>query len=516
MIEARIAIVVLFICRPVLAEPVVATAPAALIRDIPAQSLAGALESFAYQTGLQYIFVSGVVNDQRTQGAPAGLAPDEALSRLLAGSGLRFEFLNARIIRILADTPRPAVSQPPPALDEVLVVAHRIPKPHIAPPTAKEQQTLDAANADIEAQISREHLLYSHPTLDRYVQGVGERLLAVDGTDASAMHVRVIKSLDANAFALSNGSIYLTTALLASLQDESQLAAVLGHEVTHYTNSDALRDLRNTNHQELAAFTKGTLFNVVLALITPSGGDGFYAYNSLAISPETMQIWARAAISGYSSGLEREADEGGVRRMISSGYDPIGALAALQHLTEQLPASPGAQTSFYASLPRLEDRLASYRDLLAGELAPAAGIGERRHQEYRTQLGELPLDQVSILINAGALDSAERLLAAEMAVADSGRGEFLRGEISSKRVPRTEATTNSALIAYERAVGLPGAPVSVYRKAGILHRLKGEPAIAAHFFRDYLDHAPTALDAPLVRLYLDELQASTLVPEVSQ
>lgn len=230
-------------------------------------------------------------------------------------------------------------------------------------------------------------------------------------------------------------------------------------------------------------------------------------------SPQDMEIWARAAISGYSRDLERQADEGGIRRMIAAGYDSSGALAALKHLAEQTTAAPAKQPPMYASHPRVEERIASYRDLLAGELAAAAGIGETRRGEYRAHLAELGLDQVAMLVEAGALDRAERLLEAETANADTARAEFLKGEIARKRVPQTDATIERALAAYERAVGLPDAPVSAYREAGLLQRLRGESAAAIVSFQDYLERVPTAVDAPLVRIYLDELRTSAPVSE---
>jgi predicted Zn-dependent protease len=486
------------------AEPAAALAPTTLAADIPSQPLAQALEDFGRQTGLQVVWVSGVVGEQQTRGAPAGMPLTETLSRLLEGTGLRFEFLNGRIVRIFVN------DAPLPVLEEVLVIAHHIPKPYIAPPTKKEQQTLEAADADLEAHIAREHLLYGHAALDRYAQGVAEHLLAVEGVDAGTVHVRVIKGLDANAFALSNGAIYLTTAILATLDDESQLAAVLGHELTHYTSSHALRGLREESRSELVARTTGSLLNVAVALVERHN----HIQNSRPMfSPQDMEIWARAAISGYSRDLERQADEGGIRRMIAAGYDSSGALAALKHLAEQTAAAPAKQPPMYASHPRVEERIASYRDLLAGELAAAAGIGETRRGEYRAQLAELRLDQVAMLVEAGALDRAERLLEAEIGNADTARAEFLKGEIARKRVPQTDATIERALAAYERAVGLPDAPVSAYREAGLLQRLRGESAAAVVSFQDYLERVPTAVDAPLVRIYLDELRTSAPVPE---
>jgi len=78
-----------------------------LSTDIPPQSLTHALTALAQQTGLQLIYVSAVAGTQQSQGAQAGLSVSEALTRLLEGTGLQFEFLNARTVKIYAP-PNPA------------------------------------------------------------------------------------------------------------------------------------------------------------------------------------------------------------------------------------------------------------------------------------------------------------------------------------------------------------------------------------------------------------------------
>src|SRR5450631_1800625 len=88
----------LYLCAPITAVDM----PAALVADIPAQPLCDALAVFAKQTGLQLVYVSGVVDGQRSRAVRAGLMPEAALSRLLRGTGLKFEYLTPRSIRILA------------------------------------------------------------------------------------------------------------------------------------------------------------------------------------------------------------------------------------------------------------------------------------------------------------------------------------------------------------------------------------------------------------------------------
>jgi outer membrane receptor protein involved in Fe transport len=88
-----------------------AATPAALHTRIPPQSLRTALAAWADQTHLQIVYLSSVVREQQSPGAPPGLNPDAALTHLLEGTGLQFEFLSPQLVRI-----RPAPAAPAPAL----------------------------------------------------------------------------------------------------------------------------------------------------------------------------------------------------------------------------------------------------------------------------------------------------------------------------------------------------------------------------------------------------------------
>ena len=100
----------------------------ALAADIPAQPLAQALAVFASQTGLQLVYVSEVVRSKNSRKAAAGLSAAQALTRMLRGTGLRFEYLTPHSIRILAAEPSPRATGTDPAdddLSEVIVTASR-------------------------------------------------------------------------------------------------------------------------------------------------------------------------------------------------------------------------------------------------------------------------------------------------------------------------------------------------------------------------------------------------------
>jgi iron complex outermembrane receptor protein len=104
--------------------------PKALAADIPAQPLAQALTAFGRQTGLQFLYVSGDVRDQRSHAVTAGLGAHEALTRMLEGTGLKVEYLTPRSIRILVAEvapPREPTTKitSEDALQEIIVTANR-------------------------------------------------------------------------------------------------------------------------------------------------------------------------------------------------------------------------------------------------------------------------------------------------------------------------------------------------------------------------------------------------------
>lgn len=100
-----------------------AQAPASLTADIPAQPLAAALADYARQSGLQLVYVSDLVTAHRTKGAQAGLSAADALRKLLDGTGLSFQFINARTVQILAAAV--ASARTPPAASTAGVERHR-------------------------------------------------------------------------------------------------------------------------------------------------------------------------------------------------------------------------------------------------------------------------------------------------------------------------------------------------------------------------------------------------------
>src|SRR3990170_3267566 len=132
-----------------------------------------------------------------------------------------------------------------------------------------------------------------------------------------------------NAFAMPNGHVYVHTGLLARLDDEAQLAMILGHEMTHVTHRHALKFNRDATNKQI-----------------------LYTILSVAASIGV----ALAAINGYGRDLEREADAEGMKRLVRAGYDPKEAAKVFELLRSEGKDRGTLETFFFGSHPRSEER----------------------------------------------------------------------------------------------------------------------------------------------------------------
>jgi beta-barrel assembly-enhancing protease len=382
-----------------------------------------------------------------------------------------------------------------------LWAAESIPATALTADAADRQELQTAAN-DLEQRLLHCGCTYEHPELDAYLQGVAERLLATDPTaPPGPVRIRALKSPEANAFALPNGAIFINTALLQSLDSEAQLATVLGHELTHYTHSHALQESHRAQHTSVWTHAIALVFAAGLAAISR---DPQVAALAADLSSKSADLWYLTSVSGYSRTLEREADTEGLRRMVTAGYDASEGVVAFERLAAATHDDGKGNKPFFASHPRLTERIASYRELIGSEYAGAVGSDRRvGREEYRSHTPGLALDQVQVLLAAKQYERADAVLTAELDQGETARARFLQGEIARGRF-RTADGENQALTAYQRAAQLPDPPPDALRQAALIHRGRGDEADARREFQRYLELAPNAEDAPLVRAYLGD------------
>lgn len=169
---------------------------------------------------------------------------------------------------------------------------------------------------EADQQIMQQYGLYDDEALQQYVTRIGERVLAESvmrqpGTPAQFRNTpftfRVLDSPVVNAFALPGGYIYVTRGLMAHLNNEAQLAVVLGHEITHVAARHASAQAAK---QQLAQL------GLVGGAIVGQEALGLPAQDLLDLGGQTAQL----LLLSYSRENENESDNNGVEWAGRAGY----------------------------------------------------------------------------------------------------------------------------------------------------------------------------------------------------
>ena len=178
------------------------------------------------------------------------------------------------------------------------------------PVTGKRELSLMSEAQEIQigqsqdAEVRREMGVYRDPALQDYVSTIGLRLARASERPDLPWHFTVVDSPAVNAFALPGGYIYITRGIMPFLENEAQLAGVLGHEIGHVTARHASQQYSRATGAQL-----GLIFGSILL-------------------PQTRPL-AQLGESGlgllflkYSRDNETQADELGVGYATRAGYDP--------------------------------------------------------------------------------------------------------------------------------------------------------------------------------------------------
>lgn len=281
---------------------------------------------------------------------------------------------------------------------------------------------------------------YLDPELTRYVNDVGQKLAAVSDRPDLPYEFVVLNSSVPNAWALPAGKIAINRGLLVQLDDEAQMASVLGHEIVHAAARHSVQRMQ-----------QGMLLSVGVAGLGIALADNRWA--GLALGGAA--IGSQLVMARHSQGHELESDHHGIRYMVEAGYDPMAAVE-LQELFVRL--SEGGQSSFidglFASHPPSQRRVEENRKL-ARELGEG---GYRGREEYQRRIAKAKAlqpaydlhDEAARLLNDDQPEEAlKKIDEAIRLEPDEAAFHNLRGRIN-ERLKRTQQASAD----YDKAVAL--------------------------------------------------------------
>jgi predicted Zn-dependent protease len=227
-----------------------------------------------------------------------------------------------------------------------------------------------------------------------------------------------------------------------------------------------------------------------------------------------LQLAFIAAINGYGRDLEREADEGGLSKMSTAGYDPREAPKVYQALLDDHGDPSKAEAFFFGAHPRLAERIADAREWnrTHPETPPRKTTAEA-DAEFARRMRPVVRDDARLNIDMGRLKLAEdeltRVLAA---MPEDPRAQWLWGRLRLKQAdgahePETRAKyEQEAKAAIEEALRLSPDLADAHRELGLFAHRHNNPAAACSHFKRYLELAPKADDAPRIHDYILEYQ----------
>jgi predicted Zn-dependent protease len=344
------------------------------------------------------------------------------------------------------------------------------------PDTASDEGGLWAMMDREETKLRRSPFNLRDPQLQPYVHDIACRL---GGDHCPDIRVYLVRTPFFNASMAPNGMMQVWSGLMLRVDNEAQLAAVLGHEIGHYLERHSLERLRSAKQSSAIGQFAG-MFGVV-GLI---GAMGLVA-SSYA----------------YSRDNERDADRIGVLLMNRAGYDASEASKVWANLRLEVSARPNgsSRNPLFATHPASEEREETLKELAASLKGGVANedAWQQKTAPHRRQWLQEEVKRGQHEESIAFLTRASARL--------RGKADYLwaRGEVY--RLRAGDGDFDAALKDFQAAVAAGGEPPETYRGLGLAYRSTQRAAEARASFERYLQVAPDAADAPMIKSYIQEL-----------
>ena len=334
--------------------------------------------------------------------------------------------------------------------------------------------------------IDNSGFLYRDPELENYLNRIAKKLQANSVAPDFQIHVKVLNDPNLNAFAYPNGVIYVHTGILARMDNEAQLAALLSHEMTHCTHRHSLRVIRSIKDRPayIAAVQQ------TLAKISPVQ----------TVARLLGATGSMAAVTGYTREFENEADQVGLDLMVKANYDSKQALKLFEHLKQEIEAEEIKEPFFFGTHPHVQQRLNNVQNWLAKDnqemKAPV-----KNTSEFQTGLQRVILANARLDLRLGRFDVARKTVVKYLSMQpNDARANYLFGEILRQRNRQDDAS--AAVIYYKKAISLDPSFPEPHKAMGLMHYKVGQKQLAKKFFESCLLLSPNASDKAYIQGYL--------------
>ena len=225
--------------------------------------------------------------------------------------------------------------------------------------------------------IIADYGLYRNPKVEAYVNEVGHRIVAICERKGIDYDFVVLDTPLVNAFAVP-GTVFLTRGILELIDDEAELASVIGHEIGHITGFHAVKLIQKAyGYGFLATFAAvaGTLYAPTLR-----DTQEYQAYYDTLY--RGIGLIAAGFLNGYGRQFELEADRSGLRYAILAGYDPDAMISFFKRMDSLNDEDPAGLSVFFRTHPETPDRVDQVKRMMRS--ASESGVRDRSFPRTET------------------------------------------------------------------------------------------------------------------------------------
>jgi predicted Zn-dependent protease len=230
----------------------------------------------------------------------------------------------------------------------------------------------------IVRQIRAQGFYLQDPEVNDYLNELGRRLVAASRDTKQDFEFFAVPDPQINAFALPGGYIGVHTGLILLAQNESELASVLAHEISHVTQRHMARMVANQKNSMLL-----TLAGLALAILASRAG-GANGTQGIQAAVAGSQALAMQNQLNFTRENEYEADRIGFSRLVAAGFDPNGAAVFMERLQRGTRfADNGSTPSYLRTHPITYERIAEAQSRAQGECRHRAQGKKIQHRGGR-------------------------------------------------------------------------------------------------------------------------------------